>query len=100
LIIGARNESQLLDNLAAAELELSAEDVARLDEPVTYPYWNHLSPHAIASGPVIWPFWLAVRGSPTKASLKFADAPSRAGERRTSWPAAPGCSWVVPGSAV
>ena len=44
LIVGARNREQLADNLAAAAWELSAEEVARLDEvsdrPLPYPYWH------------------------------------------------------------
>jgi aryl-alcohol dehydrogenase-like predicted oxidoreductase len=44
LVIGARREEQLLDNLAAAELELSADERARLDAisapPLLYPYWH------------------------------------------------------------
>jgi aryl-alcohol dehydrogenase-like predicted oxidoreductase len=44
LVIGARTSEQLADNLAAAELELSAEEHARLDEvsrpPLLYPYWH------------------------------------------------------------
>jgi diketogulonate reductase-like aldo/keto reductase len=44
VIIGARNEQQLRDNLAAAGFVLTAEQVARLDEasqtPVPYPYWH------------------------------------------------------------
>jgi aryl-alcohol dehydrogenase-like predicted oxidoreductase len=44
VIIGARNEVQLRDNLAAASFALTAEQVARLDEasqsPVPYPYWH------------------------------------------------------------
>jgi aryl-alcohol dehydrogenase-like predicted oxidoreductase len=43
-VIGARNEEQLRDNLAAATWQLSAEEVARLDEvsalPEPYPYWH------------------------------------------------------------
>ncbi len=44
VIIGARDEQQLRDNLGAVEFTLSAEQVARLDEasavrPV-YPYWH------------------------------------------------------------
>lgn len=44
LVIGARNEAQLRDNLGTVEFRLSAEQVARLDEaslpsPV-YPYWH------------------------------------------------------------
>jgi aryl-alcohol dehydrogenase-like predicted oxidoreductase len=44
LVIGARKEEQLVDNLAAAELVLSADERARLDEvsapPLLYPYWH------------------------------------------------------------
>jgi aryl-alcohol dehydrogenase-like predicted oxidoreductase len=44
LIVGARTEEQLSDNLAAASLELTAEEVARIDEvsapPVPYPLWH------------------------------------------------------------
>ncbi len=43
-IIGARNEEQLLDNLGAADIELSAEEMARLDEvsklAPEYPGWT------------------------------------------------------------
>jgi aryl-alcohol dehydrogenase-like predicted oxidoreductase len=44
VIVGARTEEQLADNLAAASLELSAEDMARLEEvsrpPLIYPHWH------------------------------------------------------------
>jgi aryl-alcohol dehydrogenase-like predicted oxidoreductase len=44
VILGARNEAQLLDNLASAAWELSAEEMARLDDasaqPEPYPYWH------------------------------------------------------------
>jgi aryl-alcohol dehydrogenase-like predicted oxidoreductase len=44
LVIGARTEEQLADNLEAADLELTAEERARLDEvsvpPLLYPYWH------------------------------------------------------------
>lgn len=44
LVVGARTREQLADNLAAAELELTAEQHARLDEvsrpPLLYPYWH------------------------------------------------------------
>ncbi|HWF01396.1 MAG TPA: aldo/keto reductase [Caulobacteraceae bacterium] len=43
VIIGARNAEQLEDNLAAADLELSADEMKRLDEvsalPPEYPGW-------------------------------------------------------------
>ncbi len=44
VIIGARNEQQLRDNLAAASFTLNPEQVARLDEAsqtqIAYPYWH------------------------------------------------------------
>ncbi|HEY9244392.1 MAG TPA: aldo/keto reductase [Streptosporangiaceae bacterium] len=44
LVIGARTSHQLADNLAAADLELTADDFRRLDKvsaPVLlYPYWH------------------------------------------------------------
>ena len=55
VIVGARTEEQLADNLAASALVLDAEELARLDRvsrpPLLYPYWhqaasitNRLSP--------------------------------------------------------
>ncbi len=44
LIVGARTEEQLADNLASAELELGDDEIERLDDvsepPLTYPYWH------------------------------------------------------------
>ncbi len=44
VIVGARDEAQLRDNLGAVEFTLSPEQVARLDEASTvtlaYPYWH------------------------------------------------------------
>jgi len=44
VIIGARNEQQLRDNLSAASFTLTSEQVAKLDDasqvPLTYPYWH------------------------------------------------------------
>ncbi|MET8152827.1 aldo/keto reductase [Actinoplanes sp. NPDC049668] len=44
LVIGARTGEQLADNLAAADLTLSVQERARLDEasapPLLYPYWH------------------------------------------------------------
>lgn len=44
LIIGARTDEQLADNLRAADLVLSPEERARLDKvsklPLLYPYWH------------------------------------------------------------
>jgi aryl-alcohol dehydrogenase-like predicted oxidoreductase len=47
IIFGARNETQLRDNLAAAEWKLSNEQIKRLDEasavtPI-YPYWHQMN---------------------------------------------------------
>jgi aryl-alcohol dehydrogenase-like predicted oxidoreductase len=45
VIVGARTEEQLADNLAAATLELGAVERARLEEvsrpPLLYPFWHH-----------------------------------------------------------
>ncbi|MGI4894347.1 MAG: aldo/keto reductase [Janthinobacterium lividum] len=44
LVIGARTEEQLSDNLASADLTLAPEERARLDEvsasPLRYPHWH------------------------------------------------------------
>ena len=44
VVVGARTDEQLADNLAAADLRLSDEERARLDEitvpPLLYPYWH------------------------------------------------------------
>lgn len=44
VVLGARNQEQLADNLAAAAWRLTAEEMARLDEvsalPEPYPYWH------------------------------------------------------------
>jgi aryl-alcohol dehydrogenase-like predicted oxidoreductase len=44
VIIGARNEEQLKQNLAAADFKLTEAQVAALDKasdrPATYPYWH------------------------------------------------------------
>jgi aryl-alcohol dehydrogenase-like predicted oxidoreductase len=44
LVIGARTAGQLADNLAAADLDLTEEQRARLDKvsapPLIYPYWH------------------------------------------------------------
>jgi diketogulonate reductase-like aldo/keto reductase len=47
VIVGARTEEQLADNLAAADLQLAAADIERLDkvsaQPLPYPFWHHLN---------------------------------------------------------
>ena len=44
VIVGARTDEQLADNLAAAELVLSDEEISRLDTvsrpPLIYPFWH------------------------------------------------------------
>lgn len=44
VIIGARTDEQLADNLKAAELQLSADELAKLEDvsrqPLLYPYWH------------------------------------------------------------
>ncbi len=47
LVLGARNEAQLKDNLASASLVLTAEERAMLDDvsllQLLYPYWHQLN---------------------------------------------------------
>ncbi|MBI1773865.1 MAG: aldo/keto reductase [Proteobacteria bacterium] len=44
VVVGARNGSQLRENLGAVDFKLSAEQIKRLDEasarPLAYPYWH------------------------------------------------------------
>ena len=46
LIVGGRTEEQFKDNLAAAELKLTRDEIKRLDEvsapPRLYPYWHQV----------------------------------------------------------
>jgi aryl-alcohol dehydrogenase-like predicted oxidoreductase len=46
VIVGARTDEQLADNLAAASLSLSADETARLEAvsrpPLIYPFWHQL----------------------------------------------------------
>jgi aryl-alcohol dehydrogenase-like predicted oxidoreductase len=46
LIVGARNEEQLKQNLGAIGWELTKEQIAKLDAasevPKTYPYWHQV----------------------------------------------------------
>jgi len=50
VVVGARNEAQLRDNLAAAEFRLSAQQMERLDavsaRPPIYPCWHQLEEFA------------------------------------------------------
>ena len=44
LVVGARNETQLKDNLASADLKLTAAELTKLEDvsrlPLPYPYWH------------------------------------------------------------
>jgi aryl-alcohol dehydrogenase-like predicted oxidoreductase len=44
VIVGARTPDQLRDSLAAADLELTADEIAALDDvsgaPLRYPFWH------------------------------------------------------------
>jgi len=55
LVVGARTPEQLADNLAAADLVLSGEEVARLEAvsrpPLPYPYWHQAASAAERLGP-------------------------------------------------
>jgi aryl-alcohol dehydrogenase-like predicted oxidoreductase len=55
LVIGARTEEQLADNLASADLTLSDDETARLEEvsrpPLLYPYWHQAKTAAERLGP-------------------------------------------------
>jgi aryl-alcohol dehydrogenase-like predicted oxidoreductase len=55
LIVGARTDEQLADNLAAADLTLSDEERARLEEvsrpPLIYPHWHQAKTASDRLGP-------------------------------------------------
>ena len=55
VIVGARTDEQLADNLRAAELELSEEERLRLDEvsalPLIYPFWHQARTASDRLGP-------------------------------------------------
>ena len=55
VIIGARTSEQLADNLGAADLTLSEEELARLEEvsrpPLLYPYWHQAKTATDRLGP-------------------------------------------------
>ncbi|WP_372595386.1 aldo/keto reductase [Actinotalea sp.] len=59
LIVGARTTEQLRDSLAAGDLVLSAEEIARLDavsaEPLRYPLWHQAQTAADRLGPADLP---------------------------------------------
>jgi aryl-alcohol dehydrogenase-like predicted oxidoreductase len=55
VVIGARTEEQLADNLGAAGLSLTPEELARLEEvsrpPLLYPYWHQAKTAVDRLGP-------------------------------------------------
>lgn len=55
LIVGGRTEEQLADNLAAADLDLTADERARLDKvsqlSLIYPYWHQRNTASDRLGP-------------------------------------------------
>ena len=59
IIVGARTDEQLEDNLAAADLKLSDEERGRLDEvsapPLIYPHWHQLKTASDRLGPAEMP---------------------------------------------
>ncbi len=58
IVMGARNEEQLRDNLGAVGWNLSAEHMARLDKvshkDLAYPYWHQAGFANINPPPVEW----------------------------------------------
>ncbi len=58
VVVGARNEEQLLQNLGAMDLKLTSEQIAKLDQasaktPV-YPYWHQMGFESRNPKPVKW----------------------------------------------
>jgi diketogulonate reductase-like aldo/keto reductase len=55
VIVGARTTEQLTDNLGAAELSLTADELERLERvsrpPLLYPYWHQAKTAADRLGP-------------------------------------------------
>jgi aryl-alcohol dehydrogenase-like predicted oxidoreductase len=55
VVVGARTSEQLADNLAAADLTLSGEELARLERvsrpPLLYPYWHQANSASERLGP-------------------------------------------------
>jgi aryl-alcohol dehydrogenase-like predicted oxidoreductase len=55
VIVGARTDEQLADNLSAAELRLTADEITQLERvsrpPLLYPYWHQAASAAERLGP-------------------------------------------------
>ncbi len=83
LIIGARTDEQLRDNLGAADLVLTAADRAALDQvsapELVYPHWHQLATARTALGPAD----LALLGQHLKGRLALQGrlAPGRGAGR-------------------
>jgi diketogulonate reductase-like aldo/keto reductase len=56
VVVGARTDEQLADNLAAVERKLSDDEVARLEQvsrpPLPYPLWHQVKTASERFGPV------------------------------------------------
>lgn len=61
VIVGARNEDQLADNLKAADLTLTDDERRRLDEvsapQLVYPHWHQLKTASERFGPAEEPLF-------------------------------------------
>jgi len=72
VIVGARNESQLSENLKAADLSLSEEEMSRLDEvsaePLRYPHWHQAANASDRLGPADLSFLARHRRAPVVTS--------------------------------
>ena len=83
LIVGARTDEQLADNLAAAELELSDGEYDRLEElsrpPLIYPHWHQAKTAADRLGPPT-----SRCSDPTSDERARAGTSGRAGPRAAS----------------
>ena len=55
VVVGARTEEQLADNLAAAQLTLADDELRRLDDvsrpPLVYPLWHQVASASERLGP-------------------------------------------------
>lgn len=58
IIVGARNETQLRENLGAVGWKLSSDQMAKLDQvssrPPAYPYWHQMGFEELIPQPVKW----------------------------------------------
>lgn len=67
LVIGARDEQQLRDNLASVEVSLTDEETRRLDAatqpPAIYPYWHRVMTAAERPDPAEEPFLSGYRST-------------------------------------